>query len=272
MSDLQDLCERPIPDMEPLRQKRGYRSYPIDATQPLYNEPLVDIATLGIEGLNHYSHADNPPYYHKFVGAIDQLYLRKTVAMKLAEVDKRLRENGIKLFVYDAYRPTEVQAYAHDVWMPAHLKKTNPELEGAALVAAVEKFWAAPTTNPNSPAPHKTGGAVDLTVIDMKTGQALPMGTAFDETSELSQPDSLEAQEVSDPEVVANRRILYWAMVEAGFASHPREWWHFSYGDQLWAQLTEAKVALYGSAELPVVQESLYDRRQRPNATNIVPE
>ena len=36
---------------------------------------------------------------------------------------------------------TEVQAYAHDVWMPAELKKANPELEGAALVAEVEKVW-----------------------------------------------------------------------------------------------------------------------------------
>ena len=24
-------------------------------------------------------------------------------------------------------------------------------------------------------------------------------------------------------------------MTKFGFAQHPNEWWHFSYGDQLWA-------------------------------------
>ncbi|MFZ9739796.1 MAG: M15 family metallopeptidase, partial [Prochlorotrichaceae cyanobacterium] len=28
-------------------------------------------------------------------------------------------------------------------------------------------------------------------------------------------------------------------MTTAGFANHPKEWWHFSYGDQLWAWLRE---------------------------------
>ena len=67
--DLQELRDRPIPQMDVLRQKRGYRSYPIDTIQALYDEPLIDIDTLGIEGKNHYSHADNPPYFHKFPGA-----------------------------------------------------------------------------------------------------------------------------------------------------------------------------------------------------------
>ena len=84
----------------------------------------------------------------------------------------------------------------------------------------------------------------------MKTGKTLPMGTAFDEANILSRTDSLESLADADPEAIANRRILYWAIVEAGFASNPGEWWHFSFGDQLWAQLTQAVAALYGPAEL----------------------
>jgi D-alanyl-D-alanine dipeptidase len=38
-------------------------------------------------------------------------------------------------------------------------------------------------------------------------------------------------------------------MTEEGFAGHPEEWWHFSWGDQLWAKLTGAPAALYGLAE-----------------------
>jgi D-alanyl-D-alanine dipeptidase len=37
-------------------------------------------------------------------------------------------------------------------------------------------------------------------------------------------------------------------MTEEGFAGHPEEWWHFSWGDQLWAALTNAPAAHYGLA------------------------
>jgi D-alanyl-D-alanine dipeptidase len=35
-------------------------------------------------------------------------------------------------------------------------------------------------------------------------------------------------------------------MGEAGFAQHPGEWWHFSWGDQLWAWRTQQPGAVYG--------------------------
>ena len=35
-------------------------------------------------------------------------------------------------------------------------------------------------------------------------------------------------------------------MTKFGFAQHPNEWWHFSYGDQLWAWKNNKANALYG--------------------------
>ena len=49
-------------------------------------------------------------------------------------------------------------------------------------------------------------------------------------------------------EARANRRLLHWLMTEEGFAGHPDEWWHFSWGDQMWAALTGAPHAHYGAA------------------------
>jgi D-alanyl-D-alanine dipeptidase len=37
-------------------------------------------------------------------------------------------------------------------------------------------------------------------------------------------------------------------MTEEGFAGLPDEWWHFSWGDQMWARLTSAPAAHYGLA------------------------
>jgi D-alanyl-D-alanine dipeptidase len=42
------------------------------------------------------------------------------------------------------------------------------------------------------------------------------------------------------------RSLLAAVMQQAGFAQHPNEWWHFSYGDQLWAWRTGGQQAIYG--------------------------
>ena len=51
---------------------------------------------------------------------------------------------------------------------------------------------------------------------------------------------------MSDAEAQANRRLLYWVMTEAEFANNPTEWWHYSWGDQMWAKLAGQSAAHYG--------------------------
>ncbi len=77
------------------------------------------------------------------------------------------------------------------------------------------------------------------------------MGSIFDDVTALAHRDHFEsngtkAMAFSDEEARANRRLLHWIMTDAGFIGHPDEWWHFSYGDQLWAKLSGAPAALYG--------------------------
>ena len=47
----------------------------------------------------------------------------------------------------------------------------------------------------------------------------------------------------------SRRRILAEIMNKVGFVQHPNEWWHFSYGDQLWAWLKKVDVAYYGTID-----------------------
>ncbi len=253
---LETLRQKPIPDLAPLQgRKKNYRAYPIDRASGLYDEKLVEIRDLGIEGENFYSRTDNPPYYEAAPGAIDKLFLRESVATRLRNVDRRLRQAGLRLHVYDAIRPLAVQAYFHDVWMPRRVRERQPDISEAALLAEVEKYWAAPTTSEDSPAPHSTGGAVDLTICKIRNGEPLYMGSIFDDATELAHTDHFErsAQDAlgrfSDAEARQNRRLLYWLMTGEGFANNPHEWWHFSWGDQMWAKLTGAKAAVFGPAK-----------------------
>jgi D-alanyl-D-alanine dipeptidase len=49
-------------------------------------------------------------------------------------------------------------------------------------------------------------------------------------------------------EQIANRKILRTAMEKAGFTYYPGEWWHYCYGDQMWAAYMRKKYAVYGTA------------------------
>lgn len=247
---LEALRRRPIPDQGAARaRKKGFRDYAIDAGAGA--EPMVELGSLGIAGENYYWSERNPPYWRRIEGATPRLMLRQSVAAKLAAVNTRLGEAGLELFVFDAWRPRDVQVYFHDVWMPGEIKKRRPDLSGDALMREVERYWAAPSESDARPAPHATGAATDLS-MRWKHGEFLWMGSIFDDVTDLAHRDRFENESAemrfSDEEARANRRLLHWVMNEQGFEGHPDEWWHFSYGDQLWAALSGAKAAIYGLA------------------------
>ena len=253
---LEALRARPIEDQSRARQARkDFRTrISIRRDNELFGEPVVEARDLGLKGANYYASTFNPPYWQPIEGATDKLFLRRTVAEKLRKVNARANQTGLELFLFDAWRPRAVQAYFHDVWMPGELKRRDPTLDGTRLTEAVERYWSAPSMDENSPAPHATAAAIDLT-LRWRDGEALWMGSLFDDATRLSARDRFESLapdnfSFSDQEARANRRLLHWLMTEEGFAGHPEEWWHFSWGDQLWAALTNSSHAYYGLAQV----------------------
>lgn len=252
--DLSELKSKPIPlSSEAMTRKRGYRErMAIDLGGVLDREPCVEARAIGLAGVNHYNSPFNPPYNETIPGSIAGLHVRRSVGEKLCEVNARLASIGLELYLFDAWRPQAVQRYFHDVWFPAWLKWRAPHLDGQALADEVEKYWAAPTSGAGSPSPHSTGGAVDLTLRFTATGQPLFMGGLFDDVTDDAWTDSFEHRAIvsmSDAEAQANRRLLYWVMSDAGFANNPTEWWHYSWGDQMWAQMGGARAAHYGACD-----------------------
>jgi len=251
---LEELRSRPIGDLSQARvaRKNFRKAIPIRRDNEFFGEALVDARAHGLQGVNFYFSDRNPPYWQRIEGATDKLLLRTTVAEKLRKVNERALSAGLELFLFDAWRPRAVQVYFHDVWMPRELLRRDASLSGARLVEEVERYWAAPSADENSPAPHATGGAADLT-LRWKDGETLWMGSLFDDVTALAARDRFEALSpdnfsFSDQEACANRRLLHWLMAEEGFAGHPEEWWHFSWGDQMWAALTGTGAAHYGLA------------------------
>lgn len=92
---------------------------------------------------------------------------------------------------------------------------------------------------------HTTGGAVD--VILVYCGKEIDCGSSYLEFTAKTPTWSRELSYCQR----RNRFILYNAMTQAGFVNYPLEWWHFCYGDRMYAAYRFEKQAFYGKAEIP---------------------
>ena len=200
--------------------------------------------------------------------AADPFVLREGVRQRLIAAEQQLRREHPDLCfaIFDAWRPIPVQRFMveHAVAeegarlglspldLSAQDLTPDPALQAAwdEVRRSVGRFWAPPSDDPSTPPPHSTGAAVDLTLANLQ-GQPLEMGGAIDAIGAVSEPNfyAEAARTGADPQAAQfhDRRTLLARVLESqGFCRHPNEWWHFSFGDQLWAWRTGHHQALYG--------------------------
>ncbi len=84
------------------------------------------------------------------------------------------------------------------------------------------------TANPRRGSHHNRGIAVDLTLVNLKTGKELDMGTGYDNFTDTAHHDFA----FLSSEVMANRRVLRNVMWKYGFNYVPTEWWHYHWRDK----------------------------------------
>ena len=180
--------------------------------------------------------------------------LRLGVVQRLLDAQQQLVEHdpGLRLSIFDAWRPIAVQAFMVDHSIAELCRERGVEVRSGdafdQVVADVGRFWAAPSRDPMTPPPHSTGAAVDLT-LSSSDGTPLAMGGEIDAIGAVSEPQHYAGREDSDAQRWHQRRqLLADVMKASGFAQHPNEWWHYSFGDQLWAWRRGAAVAIYAEA------------------------
>ena len=180
--------------------------------------------------------------------------LRLGVVQRLLDAQQQLVEHdpSLRLSIFDAWRPIAVQAFMVDHSIAELCRERGVEVRSGdafdQVVADVGRFWAAPSRDPMTPPPHSTGAAVDLT-LSSSDGTPLAMGGEIDAIGAVSEPQHYAGREDSEARRWHQRRqLLAEVMGAAGFAQHPNEWWHYSFGDQLWAWRKGAAVAVYAEA------------------------
>ena len=140
-------------------------------------------------------------------------------ARALKAVSNELFVQGYRIKVFDAYRPAcAVKQFVlwgiedQDIRMKPYF---YPDLQKQDLFA--EGYIAKLSS-------HSRGSTIDLTLLDMKTGKEVDMGSPFDLFSEKSHPGY---KGITD-EQYENRMLLQHVMVRNGFVPIDCEWWHFT--------------------------------------------
>lgn len=118
-------------------------------------------------------------------------FVREEVAEKLKKVQKLFDEihQGYYLKVFDAYRPLEVQQSLFDA-QKNNLRKVFPKAKEDGLDEMTQKFVSIPSSNKGKekghPSPHSTGGAIDLTIVQLSpegSDKIFALNQIFEENS-----------------------------------------------------------------------------------------
>jgi D-alanyl-D-alanine dipeptidase len=230
-----DAAGRPIPPLPKLRPPGAWRDVPILGV----DEPLVDVGDIGPEVV------DDPRYHAMGLpGTRPRNVVREGVAERLERVAKGLPD-GVRLVVWDGWRAFETQRALYDGWM-AELRAAHPSWSREELELETARYVSVPSINPKCPAPHITGGAVDLTLGD-GDGKPLDLGTHFDAFVPEAGAAALEGTPGAARDL---RRLLFWSMAAGGFTAYVEEWWHFDFGDQFWGSVLGVP-ARYGPVAPP---------------------
>jgi CubicO group peptidase (beta-lactamase class C family)/D-alanyl-D-alanine dipeptidase len=167
---------------------------------------LVDLASLDSTLRFDIRYATTNNFLGTVFYAQPRAMLQRPAAEAVVRAHRALRERGYGLLIHDGYRPWAVTKVFYDA---------TPD----------EYRWL--VADPSRGSRHNRGAAIDLTLFDLRTGEAVGMPGNYDEPSFRSMPDY--------PGGTARQRwlrtLLRQAMEAEGFRVYDEEWWHFDYAD-----------------------------------------
>jgi D-alanyl-D-alanine dipeptidase len=187
-------------------QEKALKLAPPREAGPFRRPDLIELASLApaIHLDIRYASANNflsTPVYTQA-----RAFMQRPAAEALVRALHKLQPLGYGLLIHDAYRPWYVTKIFWDATPP----------EGKIFVA-----------DPKQGSKHNRGCAVDLTLYDLASRQAIEMPGLYDEMSPRSFPNFPGGTSLQR----WHRDLLRRAMESEGFTVNEDEWWHFDYKD-----------------------------------------
>lgn len=166
------------------------------------NKELVDLEKVIPQLVLDIRYATTNNFTKEKIYTLAKAYARKPVAQALKNAQSEFLKYGYGIKVFDAYRPYKATVRFYEVY-------------GDTTYVA----------SPFKGSRHNRGCAIDLTLIDLKTGKELKMPTEYDSFRK----DAWPSTPVADPEIRKNRALLIQIMEKYGFKVNSSEWWHFDF-------------------------------------------
>jgi D-alanyl-D-alanine dipeptidase len=149
--------------------------------------------------------------------------LTQEAVRSLAAVQERLNSLGLGLKVFDCYRPKR----AVDDFVRWARTPTDQGRK-AAFYPNVDKWRLFELGYIAERSGHSRGSTLDVTMVNMRTGAEVDMGSPYDLFDPVSWPASTAVSRAAQ----ANRMLLQDTMIKAGFRPLKEEWWHFTLEDE----------------------------------------
>ena len=180
-------------------QKAG-NSLSATAAEP-EDEDLVRVRDYIPDILVELKYATEDNFTGQVIYSFKDAYLRYGTVKRLQYVQDVMREQGLTLKIWDAFRPLWAQQALWEAY-PDPTYVSNPEERGYTS--------------------HNFGNTVDITVV-REDGSEIPLPTGFDDFSLKADRDYDDCTE----EEAENAWMLDQTMSDAGFEGYWGEWWHY---------------------------------------------
>jgi D-alanyl-D-alanine dipeptidase len=170
----------------------------------------------------------------------DYKYLvRAAIHDKIGKISRLLSDMDKRLIIRSAWRSFEHQQLLWDRNLEV-ARNQNPEKSSDEIERIAMDFTA-----PREESMHSTGGAVDALIYDPKNDRVMDFGTNRGFKLDLNRkcyplhPDT-------SPEAKKNRKILMELFENEDFVCDLTEYWHFDYGNVIWAIEKGREFSKYG--------------------------
>lgn len=170
--------------------------------------------------------------------ANENITIRKTLVAMLEKAANNLPDE-FYLYIIEGVRSMEDQ---EKTWNESYkeIQKEFPNKDQEFREHQTNLLVAKPAPLAN----HNCGGAVDVQLVYKENNNFVDMGTPAKAGHGYAKTQML-SDEITNIQK-QNRRILREAMEQAGFVWYPGEWWHYCYGDRMWAVYTRQERCFYG--------------------------
>ena len=192
------------------------------------NSPLVSLKESGFNLIFEPASKKNYKYF-----------VREAIVEKIGRISKHLDKEDKVLIIRSVWRSFQHQQLIRDR-KAIFLQKIHPEKSVEEIRELVSDFIA-----PKTKSTHATGGAVDALIYDLKNDCVMSFGTNDGLNIDLNKKCYPYHPDIT-AQAVKNRKLLIDLFEKEDFVCDLVEYWHFDYGNIIWALEKGKKYAKYG--------------------------